>query len=347
MKAAVLHAPFDIRVEEVDVPTVGDREILVKVKATAICQTDLRKYTGTAQLSGPTILGHEIAGEVAEAGEHVSHVKKGDRVTLDSFTYCYICDHCRVGEYHLCSSMGSLGAAVAKSEKTPGSFAEYIKVQDLSAYPLADKASYQEAALTEPLAACLKSIVDAKVELGTSVVVIGAGPMGLMQVQLAKAAGAYPIIVSDLIEERRLKAQELGADVTVDPSKEHSTNAVLKETRGMGAKVVMVSVGGKVEATCAEQAIGMVSKRGIVNIFAGTWPQASVTLDPNSLHYNEISVSGSFGHTPEIFAKAASLISSRKVDVRPIITDNVPLAQAKTALELALSRKSLKVVMIP
>jgi L-iditol 2-dehydrogenase len=261
--------------------------------------------------------------------------------------YCYVCGHCRDGEYHLCSSMGSLGASVAKSEKTPGSFAEYVKVQDLSAHILSGKASYEEAALTEPLAACVKSIVDTKVELGTSVVVIGAGPMGLMQVQLAKAAGAYPIMVSDLIEERRSKAQDLGADMVIDPSKEDAAMAVLNETGGKGARVVMVSVGGKAEATCTEQAIGMVSKRGIVNIFAGTWPQASVTLDPNSLHYNEISVSGSFGHTPGIFAKAASLISTRKVDVRPIITDNQPLTQAKTALELALSRKSLKVVMIP
>lgn len=347
MKAAVLHAPFDIRMEDVDVPRVGDRDILVKVKATAICQTDLRKYTGTAELSGPTILGHEVAGEVADVGEHVSHVRKGDRVTLDSFMYCYVCSYCREGEYNLCSSMGSLGAAVAKTEKTPGSFAEYVKVKDLNAHLLSGDASYEEAALTEPLSACLKSIIDTKIEMSTSVVLIGAGPMGLMQLQLARAAGAHPIIVSDMAEQRRSKAQELGADVTIDPSKEDLVSAVLKETGGKGAKVVMVSVGGRAEAACTEQAIDIVSKRGIVNIFAGTWPKASVTLDPNSIHYKEISLGGSFGHTPSIFAKAADLISTRKVDVRPIISHSLPLARAKTALELAKSQKGLKVVMVP
>ena len=347
MKAAVLHAPFDIRIEEVDVPRVGDREILVKVRATAICQTDLRKYIGTAELTGPTVLGHEVAGEVAEVGEHVSHVKKGDRVTLDSFMYCYVCSHCREGEYHLCSSMGSLGAAVAKSEKTQGSFAEYVKIGDLDAYPLLGDASYEEAALTEPLAACLKSIIDTKIEMGTSVVVIGAGPMGLMQIQLAKAAGAHPIIVSDLTEQRRSKARELGADVVIDPNNQDLIKEVLKETGGKGAKVVMVSVGGRAEAACTEQAIDMVSKRGMVNIFAGTWPKAGVTLDPNSIHYKEISLGGSFGHTPSIFAKAAGLISARKVDVRPIISHRLPLAETKAALELAKSQKGLKVVMVP
>lgn len=347
MRAAVLRAPFDIRIEEVDVPTVSDREILVKIKATAICQTDLRKYIGTAEIRGPTILGHEVAGEVAEVGGHVSHVKKGDRVTLDSFMYCYVCNNCRQGEYHHCSAMGSLGAAVATSEKTPGSFAEYVKVGDINAHILSGDASYEEAALTEPLSACLKSIIDTKIRLGTSVALIGAGPMGMMQLQLAKAAGAYPIIVSELTELRRSKAQRLGADVTIDPSNRDLVKAVLNATGGRGADVVMVSVGGKAEAVCTEQAIEIVSKSGIVNIFAGTWPKANVTLDPNSIHYSEISICSSFGHTPGIFAKAADLISTRKIDVRPIITHTMPLADAKSALEMARSQNGLKVVMVP
>ena len=347
MKAAVLYGPYDIRVEEIPTPLYKANEILVKVQASSICPTDTRKYTGLSVLKEPLIIGHEVAGTIEKKGELVSNVQVGDRVVLDSAIYCYTCHYCRKGMFNYCLNAKGIGGGGEGIEKVNGSFAEYIVVPSVNAH-LIGNAPFEEASLAEPFSAAIKSVHDCKVEDGDTVVIIGAGPIGLMQLAYLKFIGAK-VIVSELIEFRRKVAERYGADLVINPKEEDLKESVMKETGNRGADAVLVTVGGSAEAQATEQALQLVGKGGYVNIFAGTYPETNITLNPNKIHYNEIKVTGTFGHTPSTFSKAVELIVSKKVNVSHLITHIFPLVKIKEALETSIKQKenALKVIVKP
>jgi len=347
MKAAVLYSPGKIRVEEVEAPTPGPGEAVVRVRAVGVCPTDLRKYVGLIRPPTPIILGHEVSGEIVDIRDEGHGLRRGDRVVINPFIYCYKCRYCRLGRYNLCLNLGGIGGVAEHGRRLDGAFAEYVKAPVKNLYRVNPAVPFESAALTEPLAACLNSLRRCGVREGSTIAIMGAGPMGLMHLQLSKLFGAATIIVSEPLAHRREKALELGATYVIDPKREDPIRRVRQLTDGLGVDVVVVATGGEAEAACVMEAMRMVARGGVVNVFAGTWPPAQVTLNPNLIHYNEVSLIGSYLSTPEIFSEALRLITSGRVDPGRIVSDIYPLNEIEKAFQRAISREALKVEVKP
>jgi len=347
MKAAVLYAPKDVRVKEVEMLTAGTGEVVVRVKVSGVCPTDLRKYAGVSEVREPIILGHEFSGDIYDVGEGVLGLSKGDKVTVNPFLYCSGCRYCKLGMFNLCSNLRALGGAAELGRRLNGSFAEYVKVPAENVYVIGPEVPYEEAALTEPLASCLNGILMCNMKPGDTVVIIGAGPMGLMHLRLARLFGASKVMISDPLEHRRAKALELGADYAIDPKTEEPVVKARDLSDGIGADVVIVATGGSVEAACIEQGLRMVSKGGVVNIFAGTWPLTHVKLDPNLIHYGEVTLLGSHLFTPAIFSRAVKLVSSGRLRLGEIVSNIIPLDEIVKAFNIALGKRAFKVGLKP
>ncbi|RLG53909.1 MAG: alcohol dehydrogenase [Thermoproteota archaeon] len=342
MKAALLYGVKDLRLEEVDIPEVGPGEILARVRAATTCGTDLkiykRGYVGGI-IKYPQPFGHEWAGDVVKVGEGVQGIEEGIRIRAGNSTPCYKCPMCQKGLYNLCENRTWLW----------GSYAEYVKVpapivkHNLHIIP--PNLSYAEAAITEPLACVLHGVLKAGIKLGDTVVVIGAGPIGILHTQLAKRMGAKKVIIGDLVEERLKIAEKLGADVTINVSEEDITSRVKEETGGLGADVVIEAVG---LPTTWQKALELVAKGGTVLEFGGCPPGTKIEVDTELLHYSEVTLLGTFHATPEEFSKAFDLISSGQINVKPIISMEKPLEEIKEVFDSILqSKKVLKVSITP
>ena len=342
MKAALLYGVKDLRVEDIDIPVPRLGEVLVRVKAATTCGTDLkifqRGYVGGV-IEYPTVFGHEWAGEVAEVGEGVSWPKKGMRVRAGNSSPCLRCKMCQSGNYNLCEDMMWLW----------GGYAEYVKVPArivmLNTQEIPPHLSYREAAVTEPLACVLHGIEKANVKLGDSVAIIGAGPIGLLHLQLAKKMGAERVIISDLIDERLEVAEKLGASKTVNAKSEDAVGKVQKFTGGYGADVVIEAIG--LPATW-EQALKVVRKGGTVLEFGGCPPGTEIKVRTELLHYGQVTLLGTFHATPAHFKKALNLIASGAVKAKPLITREMKLEKIKDAFEILTTSKSdLKIAILP
>ena len=343
MRAAVFYAPTDIRVEDRPIPTIDEKEILVKVKAAAICGTDLRIYKGTKKIKTPRIIGHEFAGLVEKIGEEIEEVKVGDRITVYPVISCGKCYACMMGRPNICVHRPTIGY------EYDGGFAEYVKipsnaVNTSSVIKLPDSISYEEAAITEPLAACLNGILRLKVKHGEHIWIAGAGPIGLMHVQLARLAGATKIIVSEVNEFRAKKAQQLGADIVVNPLKEDVFQRIMNETGGKGADKIMIATG---IPKLIEDSFKAARKGARIVIFAGSPEGSSITFDPNIIHYKEIELTGSSASTPFLHKKAVELVSSGRVDLKSLITHKLRLEDIVKGLEMKEMVEGLKTLVIP
>ena len=342
MRAALLHGVKDLRVETVDKPKVGHGEALVKVKAATTCGTDIKIFqrgyvSGVIQY--PTVFGHEWAGDVAEVGEGVSWLRKGMRVRGGNSAPCLRCKMCGKGNYNLCENMMWLW----------GAYAEYIKVPArmvmLNMQEIPPHLSYEEAAITEPLACVLHGVEKAQVKLGDTVAIIGAGPIGLLHLLTAKKMGAGKVIISDLVDERLQVAQQLGAEETVNAKQEEPVEKVRRLTGGCGADVVIEAIG--LPATW-EQALSMVRKGGTVLEFGGCPPGTEIRVRTELLHYGQVTLLGTFHATPAHFKKALSLIASGAIGVKPLVTRRMRLDEIKGAFEiLTRSKSDLKIGVLP
>ena len=342
MKAALLYGIKDLKVENIDMPEVGLGEILVKIRAATTCGTDVKIFQrgyvdGVIQY--PTVFGHEWAGDVVKVGEGVSWPKEGMRVRAGNSSPCLRCKMCQKGDYNLCENMMWLW----------GAYAEYIKVPArivmLNTQEIPPNITYEEAAVTEPLACVLHGIEKANIKLGDTVAIIGAGPIGLLHLQTAKKMGAEKVVISDLVDERLQVAQELGADETVNAKREDSVEKIKRFTDGYGADVVIEAIG--LPATW-EQALKMVRKGGTVLEFGGCPPGTEITVRTELLHYGEVPMLGTFHTTPAHFKKALNLIASGTVKVKPLITRHMKLNKIKDAFEILTTSKSdLKIAIHP
>jgi L-iditol 2-dehydrogenase len=342
MKAAMLYGVKDLRVEDVPMPNVEAGEVLVKVKAATTCGTDLkilqRGYVEKV-IKLPTIFGHEWAGEVIETGEGLEWPQKGMRVRAGNSAPCLRCLMCQKGKYNLCENMIWLW----------GAYAEYIRVPArmvlLNMQEIPRHVSYEEAAITEPLACVLHGVEEARMKLGDTVAIIGAGPIGLLHLLTVKKMGAEKVIIIDLVEERLNFAGKLGADETVNAAKGDAVEAVRQQTDGYGADVVIEAIG---LPPTWEQALKLVRKGGTVLEFGGCPPGTEIRLSTELLHYGEVTVLGTFHTTPLHFRKALNLIASRTVDVRPLITRKMRLEEIKKAFEiLSTSKSEIKIAINP
>jgi L-iditol 2-dehydrogenase len=342
MKVAMLHGIKDLRVEDVEKPETGAGEVLVKVKAATTCGTDLkifqRDYVEKV-IKLPTIFGHEWAGEVAEVSEGLDWPKKGMRVRAGNSAPCLRCPMCQKGKYNLCEDMIWLWGAYAEYIKVPSRMV-LVNMQEIPAH-----VSYEEAAIAEPLACVLHGDEEARVELGDTVAIIGAGPIGLLHLLTVKRLGVEKVIMIDLVDERLAFAQKLGADETINGSKENVVEKIRQLTNGYGADVVIEAIG--LPATW-EQALKLVRKGGTVLEFGGCPPGTEIKVNAEMLHYGQQTVMGVFHTTPLHFRKALSLIASRTIDVRPLVTRRMKLDDIREAFEmLSTSKSEIKIAITP
>jgi L-iditol 2-dehydrogenase len=342
MKAAMLYGVKDLRVEDVDMPKVEAGEVLVKVKAATTCGTDLKIFQrGYIEkvIKLPTIFGHEWAGEVVEVGRGLDWPEKGMRIRAGNSAPCLHCTMCQKGKYNLCENMIWLW----------GAYAEYIKVPArtvlVNMHEIPQHVCFEEAAITEPLACVLHGIEEARVKLGDTVAIIGAGPIGLLHLLTVKKMGVEKAIMIDLVDERLDFAEKLGADAIINGGRENVVEEVRQLTSAYGADVVIEAIG---LAATWEQALKLARKGGTVLEFGGCPPKTEIMVNTEMLHYGEITMLGAFHATPLHFRKALNLIASRVIDVRPMITRKMRLEDIREAFEiLSTSKSEIKIAITP
>jgi L-iditol 2-dehydrogenase len=337
MKAARLYGPADLRIEEVPDPVASPGWVVVRVEACGVCPSDTRVYNGTRPTGSPWTPGHEIAGVVAATAGGASArdvVPPDTRVAVDWRSVCGVCYYCGRGEANFCERRREFAIA---------GFAELTRVPEDVLHPLDDSLSFSAASFCEPLACVLNAHRGLPPALGSDVVVIGAGPIGLLHLQVAVHRGAR-VIVTDFLPERLAVARRLGAFATIVVSDGDPVAAVKDLTRGRGANAVIVAVGS---AAVAETAIAMACKGGAVNLFAGIHPPTTISLDPNLIHYNQVTLTGSHDYGPGEFATALRLLENGIVCVDPLVTGHYPLADIRLAYEATNSHQGLKSIVHP
>ena len=311
MKSAVFYGKHDLRVENSPMPKVGPEDILIQVKACGICGTDVHIYEGdkgAAEVTPPTILGHEFSGVIAEVGSNVTKYKVGDRVCIDPNCYCGKCDFCRNGIVHYCTDMIGYGTTVN------GGFAEYCSVNQRQVYKLGDNTTFEQGAMTEPVACCLHGMDMCNIHPGSNVVVIGGGMIGLLMLQLSKLAGAARVALLEPVESKRVVAKKLGADILIDPINEN-VEEELKKAGMTWVNTVIECVG---KTATIQQAIDIVGNKGTVMMFGLTKPDDTIAVKPFQIFQKEIELKSSFIN-PYTQKRALDLIDSGRLDVSSMV----------------------------
>jgi threonine dehydrogenase-like Zn-dependent dehydrogenase len=341
-KRAVFVGPKQIRFDDVPVPVPGPNQALVKVKACALCTWEQRSYTGEEPFY-PLSSGHEVSGELVKVGSKVfTDAEMGDRVVASLLTRCGYCEPCRKGMDNICDNSDKpfRDSDVAG----PSGLAEYVLLEDYQIYRAAPDVPHEELCLAEPLACVLRSVRKAQIERGDRVVVVGAGMMGLLHVILAKQAGAI-VFVSEPNGDRAAFACELGADAIIDPSASDWAHTVKKMTRGRGADKIVCAVS---IASVVEEALDAVAKGGRVHVYASIHPRGTkISVDPNIFHGKEVVLSGTMSQNRDDMRQSVEMISSRAIDLTPLISKKFPLLELEQALEAALRPDTYRVVVIP
>jgi 2-desacetyl-2-hydroxyethyl bacteriochlorophyllide A dehydrogenase len=340
---AIVKTKREPGIEVLDVPTpeVTDTDLLVKVKAASVCGSDVHVYEWTPNyewISIPVILGHEFSGEVVSVGKKVKTVAAGDRITAMPAMACSRCEFCQVGRPDLCRNRLSLGL------RGDGAFAEYIRLTaNTTVFKLAPGLSYEAASMTEPLAVVLRAVDLAALRVGQTAAVLGPGPIGLLATQAIKLAGAALVLVAGTgVDAKRLAtASELGADLTIDVTREDPVKKAMELTRG-GFDVVLEASGSP---KSVPQGLAMVKPGGKV-ILIGIHP-APAEIPTTNLVRSSKSVIGVYGYDAEIWNRALTLLSSGKVRTAPMVTHRLPLTEAGHGFELLVKKEATKVIFSP
>ncbi len=342
-KRAVITAPNTIVMEDVPVPEIGPNQVLVRMRAAALCTWEQRTFAGSDTYSYPLVGGHENSGIVEAIGENVElKVKVGDQVALAGLKRCGQCYSCRRGVHNLCDNARS--KRVPGVPWGPGGFGEYVVAEAYHVYGVGPVASPEEAALTEPTSCVLHDMKRHPVRNGDVVVIVGAGIMGLLHLVLAKKTPCM-VIVSEPEAERRAKAKELGADALIDPSTEDYVARVKELSGGNGANVTYMAIG---VPKAIEAALQGAAKRGVVSCYASIQPRGStITVDPNVFHDREVVLSGAIAQDPDDFLAAADIIGRREIDLRPLISMVVPLSKLAEAFGAASRKDTYRVLVEP
>lgn len=346
MTVAVFTAPGELEFREIARPTPKPNQVLVKIKACAICTVEQRTWKGSRVpgLGFPMIGGHEASGEVVEMGKDVKQAfAPGDKVVLGVGSDCGACYYCRRGWNQRCKYGWDIyGEYVSQYEGLPGlwGFSEYRVVNENELFRAPGDVPFEELALGEPLSCVIHSMKKLDIKLGDDVVIIGAGAMGLLNLMVAKLYGARTI-VSELMAQRLEKAREVGANVVINASEEDPVERVKALTEGRGANFVIAAFGsGKVN----EQAMKILDYGGRFVLFAAAYPPTPLELDPNQVHSKEFVISGTNGKDPEDLRVAAKLLSLRMVNVGPAIEAVMPFGELKAALDLAVQPDTYRVI---
>jgi L-iditol 2-dehydrogenase len=340
MRVAMYYNNNDIRVEDVPTPEIGPSELLVRIEASGICGSDVMEWYRIKK--APLVLGHEIAGEVAEVGQGIDRYKKGDRVVASHHVPCNSCRFCLRGHHTVCDTLRS-------THFDPGGFAEYVRLPainvDRGVYLIPDGVSFEEASFAEPLACVLRAQRIAGIGPGDTVMVMGSGIAGLLHIQLACAMGAGRVFATDVSETRMAAAKKSGADIVIDAAED-----VLSELRrandGQLADKVLVCTGAR---SANLQALELVERGGAVLFFAPTDPGVTIPVSINDLFFrNDITLTTSYAGSPADHVTALELIRAHRVRVGEMITHRLSLEETSTGFQLvAEAQDSIKVIIEP
>jgi L-iditol 2-dehydrogenase len=343
MKAAVMNKQFEIEIQEIAVPKVQDDEVLVKVMAVGVCGSDIHYYEhgkiGRYVVEKPIILGHECAGIVAEVGENVTKVKVGDRVAIEPGITCGRCEYCKDGRYNLCPDVQFLATPPVN-----GAFVQYIKHREDFLFPIPDDLSFEEASLVEPFSVGIHAAKRTKLQPGSTVAIMGMGPVGLTAIAAVKAFGASKIIVTDLETNRLEAAKKLGATHVINVLEQDPNEEILNITNGKGVDVAFETAGNPKALKSALQAV----KRGGKMAIVGLPPQDEIGLNVPLIADNELDIFGIFRYA-NTYPQGIEFLQTKSTDLTCLITDRYSLEETKEAMERArLNKKvSLKVIVYP
>ncbi len=336
MKSAVLHKAFDLRIEETERPKPKPGEVLVKVRAVGICGSDMHLYqegkVGNAVVSQPMVLGHEAAGEVVEVGDGVTSLVVGDRVAIEPGIPCRKCEYCKHGEYHLCPDVQFMGVP-----HVDGLFTEYATVPADFAFKLPDSLDSVQGAMLEPLTVGLQSAEEGNIGPGQSVVIYGAGPIGLSSMQAASVRGATKLIVVDMVEKRLRLAKELGA-THVFNSKEVDVVEEVTKLTGRGADVVIETAA--VPPT-VQQSL-WAAKRGGTVVFTGVPSQSIIELDIVRIVRTRLRVHGCFRYVNQ-YPVAVALAAAGKVNLDAMVTHYFSFDELAKGIEFTANNKDVAI----
>jgi L-iditol 2-dehydrogenase len=347
MLAAVYHGPRDLRIDEVPVPSVDAGELLLRVEEASICGTDLRVYNGQHRLYPPgtvRIPGHEVVGTISEVGAGVTRYAAGQRVFVAPNMGCGHCRQCVSGANNLCPDYQAVGLTM------DGGFAQYMRVpaQALlqgNVMPVRADLDPAAAALIEPLACVLRGQRALGVRAGDAVLVLGAGPIGVMHVKLARLSGARRVLVSEPNLLRLELARSAGADRVINPAAEDLATAVAAETGGQGADVLIVATAAH---AAQEIALRLAAIGGRINFFGGLpKDRPTIAFDANLVHYRELIVTGTTACSTDDCRRSAEIVNSGRIDLTDLISGRYPLARTVEAFAAAEDGRSLKVVLEP
>jgi L-iditol 2-dehydrogenase len=338
MKAAICERPFEVMIREVPIPVPEPDELLIQVKASAICGSDMKAYEGKHPLIQlPMILGHEFSGVVVEKGSQVERFRVGERVVVEPSSVCGRCFFCQRMDFSLCDQLKQLG------HQLPGSFAEYIAAKAGFTYLLPNGTPFEKGALTQPLAIGIHAVQRAAIRKGQTVLILGAGTIGLILLQLALRKGAR-VFVSDVVDFKLEKAKTLGAHQVWNGSSPEMVKEVKAQTKGLGADVVIEAAGS---SATVQQAFSAVRKSGTILLLGLTGhlkeevPLERVTLDELNLH-------GSMRYSMGDFPEAIDMIHREAIDLDTLILKRFTLAETPRVFEETFRspQKVLKSVMI-
>jgi L-iditol 2-dehydrogenase len=347
MLAAVYHGPNDLRIEDVPIPDIGDGDILVKVISASICGTDLRIFHGNHRMySAGTVRipGHEVVGTISKIGKEVLGYSMGQRVFCAPNAGCGHCEQCITGNNNLCANYDAIGVT------SDGGFAEYVRipansVRQGNVMPISDSIDPAVAALMEPFACVLRGQNALHIAAGEFVLIMGAGPIGVMHLKLAKARGVGRIIVSEPTPDRAAQASLMGADRVVDPLSEDLKYILLEDSQGHGADAIIVAapIHAAQESTLELAAIG-----GRINFFGGLpKDRPMININSNLVHYKELVITGTTACSTADCWQACRIVDSGVVNLSDVVSQRFPLKDAVAAFAAAEDRKSLKIVLEP
>lgn len=304
-----------------------------------MCGTDVHIYEGdkgAAEVTPPTILGHEFSGVIAEVGSEVTNYKAGDRVCIDPNCYCGACEPCRNGVVHYCEHMIGYGTTVN------GGFAEYCAVNERQVYKLGDNTSFEQGAMTEPVACCLHGMDMCEIRPGHQVVVIGGGMIGLLMLQLSRLAGAAKVALLEPVESKREVGKKLGADICIDPIHE-DVKARLKEEGMTWVNTVIECVG---RPSTIEQAIDIAGNKAVVMMFGLTKPDETISVKPFEIFRKELVLKASYIN-PYTQKRALDLIDSGRLDVSSMVYEVADLDELADILSNPELRAKGKYIISP
>ncbi|MBN1860246.1 MAG: alcohol dehydrogenase catalytic domain-containing protein [Candidatus Thermoplasmatota archaeon] len=339
MKVAMYYKNDDVRIEEMPIPTINDSELLVKVKASGICGSDVMEWYRIKK--APKVLGHEITGEIVEVGKNVRKYKKGDRVFVSHHVPCNTCRFCKKNQHTLCHTLHT-------TNFDPGGFAEYLRVPEINVkngvFVLPKQMTYDEGVFIEPLACVVRGLRIARMTPGQIVLVIGSGISGLLQIKLAKAWGAERIFATDVEEYRLTAAKRFGAEAIIH-AKDNVPEQVKSHNDGRLADLVILSTGA---IPAVQQALRSVESGGTILFFAPTQPGIDIPLPLFELWNKQITMVSTYAGGPQDITTAIDLIRSKKVGVVDMISHTLPLSEAARGFQLvAKAKDSMKVILEP